>query len=133
MAATLKDVAARSGVSIKTVSNVINGRHARVGPETRARVLAAIDELRYRPNAAAKGLRMRRSHSIGFITDEVATTPYAGKIIEGAQDLAWSQEKILMIVNLGRNPHLMEAAIEMMLQRRVRHHLCRHVPSRCAG
>lgn len=119
MAATLKDVAARSGVSIKTVSNVINGRHARVGPETRARVLAAIDELRYRPNAAAKGLRMRRSHSIGFITDEVATTPYAGKIIEGAQDLAWSQEKILMIVNLGRNPHLMEAAIEMMLQRRV--------------
>lgn len=120
MAVTLKDVAARTGVSIKTVSNVINGRNARVSAETRERILAAIEELRYRPNATAKGLRTNRSHSIGFITDEVATTPFGvGQIIKGAQDLAWSQQKILLIVNTGRDKDILEAAVEMMLERRV--------------
>jgi LacI family transcriptional regulator len=119
MAATIRDVAARSGVSIKTVSNVVNERHARVGPETRARVLAAIEELGYRPHAAAKGLRLNRSHTIGFVTDEILTTPYAGSIIKGAQDLAWAHGMILMIVNTGRDAVLTEVAIETLHERRV--------------
>jgi LacI family transcriptional regulator len=119
MAATLKDVALRAGVSIKTVSNVINGRHARVGAATRENVLAAIEELRYRPNAAAKGLRTNRSLTIGFVTDEVATTPHAGAIIKGAQDLAWAHGKILLIANTGRDKDILEAAVETMLERRV--------------
>ncbi len=60
MTARLKDVAERAGVSIKTVSNVVNGRHARVGPRTREQVLAAIKELNYRPNVAARHLRKAR-------------------------------------------------------------------------
>lgn len=119
MPMTLKDIAQRTGVSIKTVSNVINGRHARVSAETRTRVLAMIEELRYRPNAAAKGLRTKRSYSIGFITDEVASTPYAGMIIKGAQDLAWSHQKVLLIVNTGRDKDILDASVEMMLERRV--------------
>jgi predicted RNA-binding Zn ribbon-like protein len=61
-AATLVDVAARAGVSMKTVSNVLSGA-VPVSPRTRARVVAAIDELDYRPNAAARelgSLRARR-------------------------------------------------------------------------
>jgi LacI family transcriptional regulator len=119
MAATIRDVAARAGVSIKTVSNVVNERHARVGPETRARVLAAIEELGYRPHAAAKGLRLRRSHTIGFVTDEILTTPYAGSIIKGAQDQAWAHGMILMIVNTGKDAVLTELAIETLHERRV--------------
>jgi LacI family transcriptional regulator len=119
MAATIKDVAARAGVSIKTVSNVVNERHARVGPETRARVLAAIEELAYRPHAAAKGLRLRRSHTIGFVTDEILTTPYAGSIIKGAQDQAWAHGMVLMIVNTGKDATLTEVAVETLHERRV--------------
>lgn len=55
-APTLLDVAARAGVSMKTVSNVVTGA-VRVAEPTRARVLAAIDELGYRPNLAARALR----------------------------------------------------------------------------
>lgn len=119
MAIGLKDVAARTGVSMKTVSNVVNGRDARVSAETRARVLAMIEELGYRPHAVAKGLRLNRSHTIGFVTDEIATTPYAGNIIKGAQDLAWNQGKLLMIVNTGRDISIIAAAIETLLERRV--------------
>jgi LacI family transcriptional regulator len=119
MAATIRDVAARAGVSIKTVSNVVNERHARVGPETRARVLAVIEELGYRPHAAAKGLRLRRSHTLGFVTDEIVTTPYAGAIIKGTQDHAWAHGLILMIVNTGKDAVLTEAAIETLHEHRV--------------
>jgi LacI family transcriptional regulator len=119
MAATIKDVAARAGVSMKTVSNVINERHARVGPETRRRVHAAIAELGYRPHAAAKGLRLRRSLTIGFVTDEIATTPYAGSIIKGAQDQAWASGKLLMIINTGRDATLTDTAIQTLLEHRV--------------
>lgn len=59
-AATIKDVAARAGVSIKTVSRVSNGA-LNVHPDTRARVQTAIDALNYRPNPVAASLgRMRR-------------------------------------------------------------------------
>lgn len=119
MSARLKDVAAHAGVSIKTVSNVINRRHEEVGPQTRARVLAAVDELGYRPHAVAKDLRLRRTNTIGFVSDVVATTPYAGSLIKGALDLAWAHKKILMTVDTGNDRSIAEAAIEVMLERRV--------------
>src|SRR6476660_8332722 len=61
---TLESVARRAYVSRQTVSNVLNAPH-RVRPETIARVQAAIDELGYRPNWAARTLRTRRSRLIG--------------------------------------------------------------------
>lgn len=63
MAVRLKDVAQRAGVSVKTASNVIND-YPHIRPETRARVQAAIDELRYRPNLSARRLKYRRA---GFL------------------------------------------------------------------
>jgi len=119
MSARLKDVADRVGVSIKTVSNVINGRHERVSAATRAQVLAAIEQLGYRPHAAAQGLRTRQSHLIGFISDEVAFTPYAGGIIKGAHDRSQTDGNILVIVNTNGDPAAAEAAVETMLARRV--------------
>ena len=59
MAATLKDVAAHAGVSIKTVSNVVHD-HPRVAAQTRERVCAAIEALNYRPNLSARHLRKAR-------------------------------------------------------------------------
>ena len=117
---TIGDVARLAGVSQTTVSFVLNDVSGRaISERTRTRVRASAHELRYRPNAAAKLLRTNRSHTIGFITDEIASTPFAGDIIKGAQEAAWKTGKILTIVNTGENQKIEESAVEMMLGRRV--------------
>jgi DNA-binding LacI/PurR family transcriptional regulator len=62
---TLKDVAARAGVSYQTVSKVLNGR-GQVAPETHQRIWDAVRELNYRPNVSARNLRKRASNLIGY-------------------------------------------------------------------
>src|SRR5262249_37293577 len=117
---TMLDVAKHAGVSQTTVSFVVNKvLSANIPEETHARVLAAIKKLGYRPNATARSLRSQRSHMFGFLWDEVATTPYAGKIIQGAQDAAWDSKKMLLIVNTDRRTDIESAAIEMLLERQV--------------
>jgi DNA-binding LacI/PurR family transcriptional regulator len=68
-AANIRDVARRAGVSHQTVSRVING-HSSLRAETRARVLAAMDELRFRPNRAARALVTSRSTTIGVLVSK---------------------------------------------------------------
>lgn len=68
-AVTIKDVAARAGVSTKTVSRVINGE-AHVRPEVRAVVQRIVDELDYRPNAFARSLSSSRSYLLGLFLDD---------------------------------------------------------------
>lgn len=91
MSASLRQVAERAGVSIRTVSNVVSG-FALVAPETRARVQAAIDELNYRPNAAARHLRGGRSGLVALAIPEIAS-PYfgelAGLLAEEAERRSW--------------------------------------------
>jgi DNA-binding LacI/PurR family transcriptional regulator len=88
----LKDVAARAGVSIKTVSNVVNG-YVHVAPDTRARVQAAIDALGYVPNMAARQLRSGRSGVIALALPDLRS-PYfaeiAGLIVEAAERRSWT-------------------------------------------
>jgi LacI family transcriptional regulator len=64
-------------------------------------------------------MRTQRSNTIGFITDYIASTPFAGAIIKGAQDVAWSQNKVLLIGNTGGKPEIERAAVEAMLERQV--------------
>lgn len=92
MAVGLRDVAARAGVSIKTVSNVVNG-HAQVAPETRARVQTAIDDLHYRPNLSARSLRRGRSGVIALAVPQL-DNPYfaelAGFVVRAAEEHGWT-------------------------------------------
>ena len=76
MAATVHDVARLAGVSIKTVSNVIHD-FPHVRPATRAKVLAAIDQLGYRPNLSARSLRSGRTGVIGLIVPELRLSYFA--------------------------------------------------------
>lgn len=118
---TMSDIAREAGVSQTTVSFVLNNHasSANIPVETRERVLETARKLSYRPNMAAKALRTNQTHVIGFIADEIATTPYAGNIIQGAQDAAWINGKLLMIVNAGYDTAMNTTAIEMMLEHRV--------------
>lgn len=116
----MKDVAKQAGVSQTTVSFVINQvESANIPAETQERIYAAIDKLGYRPNAMARQLRSNRTQTLGFISDVVATTPFAGKIIQGAQDAAWTQGYLLLVVNTGGDDAVTNAAVETLLERRV--------------
>jgi len=80
---TVKDVAERAGVSISTVSRVLTGS-APVSKELHRRVVAAIEELGYRPNALARGLRIRRTAVLGLIVPDIANPFFSqlARIIE---------------------------------------------------
>jgi len=90
--ATVKDVAARAGVSPKTVSNVINGTSF-VREATRQRVEDALAELEYVPNLSARGLRNGRSGVIALALPDLAT-PYSGEMahafVEAAHQRGWA-------------------------------------------
>src|SRR5579862_4967208 len=73
--ATIYDVARRAAVTAATVSNVITSKGS-VGEETRARVLAAIDELDYRPNLMARGLARGRGYTLALILPNIANPFY---------------------------------------------------------
>jgi len=72
----IKDVAAAAGVSVTTVSHILNEVEGkRVNTETRRRVLETARQLGYAPNGLARGRRLKRSSTIGFVSDQIATTP----------------------------------------------------------
>ena len=103
--ATIRDVAAAAGVSVTTVSHVLNGVDgARVAEKTRARVQEAAEALSYSPSPLAKGLRSRHTKTIGFLSDNIATTPHAGKIILGAQEAGLRHGWVLLVFNTGGDP-----------------------------
>jgi LacI family transcriptional regulator len=116
---TMKDVAQRAGVSIATVSLVVNGKTAaRIGEGTRQRVEQAINELGYRTNAAGRSLVNGRSTFIGLVADAIATTPFAGQIIRGAQQAAWERGYALLVVDTDAVPEVTDTAIQMMSDHR---------------
>ena len=116
----IKDVAAAAGVSTTTVSHILNEVEGkRINPETRQRVLETAARLGYAPNGIARGLRLRRSNTIGFVSDHIATTPFAGKIILGAQEAAAKQGLFLLMLNTGGDSDLENSEIELLLQRQV--------------
>jgi DNA-binding LacI/PurR family transcriptional regulator len=82
------DVAKRAGVSTAVVSYVINNGPRPTSPEVRERVMRAIRELDYHPNAIARGLRAQQTNCIGFIIDDynpldVFVSPYSARILTG--------------------------------------------------
>ena len=84
--ATLRDVAERVGVSIRTVSRVVNDESG-FSESTRARVLEAVEELGYRPNLLARGLIKGRSGTIALVATEL-TDPFFPELAEGVQRAA---------------------------------------------
>ena len=130
------DVAERAGVSRTAVSFVLNNRpNASIPPETRRRILDAVVELGYRPNAGARALAVRRSDWFGIVT-EIVTAPFAVDVIKGAQDRAVGLGKFLMITSSESEAASEAEGIERLLEQRVEGilyaatwHRAVHVPS----
>lgn len=86
MPTTIRDVAAMAGVSPATVSRVLNGKQD-VAADLRHRVLAAVTELGYRRNGAARSLRTRAAMVLGLIISDI-TNPFFTAVVRGAEDRA---------------------------------------------
>jgi len=118
----IKDVAMAAGVSVTTVSHVLNEvSHARVSPETRNKVRSAAEQLGYGPNRVAQALRRQRTGMLGVVIEDVAATPHAGRIILGADDAAKARGYNLMVINTSSSAGLESrgADIRALLGRRV--------------
>ena len=100
---TMKEIAEKTGVSVSSVSLVLNGRDAgRVKPDIAKKVRQVADRMGYKPNPLARSLRTSHTRILGFISEEIATTPFAGGIILGAQDAASALGYMLITVNTDR-------------------------------
>ena len=86
MPVTMRDVAREAGVSIKTVSRVVNDQ-GEIADDTRQRVQAVIDKLGYRPNLIARGLVTQRSFTVGLVFPDI-TNPFFPEVARGVQDIA---------------------------------------------
>ena len=102
---TLRDVAGRSGVSITTVSRILNGRELGVPirDETRQRVLAVAAELGYKPNLLARGLRGSRSSLIGVIARDISD-PFHIQVLQGVNDVTRSRDYRLFLGHVDYRP-----------------------------
>ena len=117
---TIGDVAATAGVSATAVSLVLNDRPGtRLSDDVRNRIRAAAADLGYRPNPAARSLRMGRTSTLGFISFDVSITRYASSIIRGAVDRAEELDHTMLIGEAGGGEDRAARAIEAMLDRRV--------------
>lgn len=117
---TLRDIATQTGVSIAAVSLVLNGRDAgRVSPETAERIRRVADEAGYAPNLSARGLKTRQTRTIGLLSDGVASIPFAGQMLAGAQTAAWEEGYLLLLIDTAGNDDLGAPAVRSLLQRNV--------------
>jgi LacI family transcriptional regulator len=115
---TMRDVAARAGVSIKTVSRVVNNEpHIRV--KTREKVDAAIRELGFRPNEIARSLHPGRSSStIGLLIEDIAN-PFYSTIARGVEEVAHQHHYMVIIGSNEKNPQQEHELVGALLRRRV--------------
>ncbi len=102
--ASITEVARRAGVSITTVSRVLNPvTEYPVAAATRRRVLAAASALQYSPSALARALVTRRSHMIGVLLGDIVD-PYFAEIVRGIEDVARRAGYLIVVCNTSRDP-----------------------------
>lgn len=97
----MRDVAERAGVSVTSVSHVINETRP-VSDELRRRVLAAMEELGYQPNRLARSLRSGKSHTLGMIVPDSAN-PFFAEIARGIEDTSFEHGYSLILCNSDNN------------------------------
>lgn len=118
MAVNVRDVAALAGVSVGTVSNVLN-RPQKVADDTVARVNAAIAELGFVRNDVARSLRVGRSNSIGLVVLDIAN-PFFTDLARGAEERAAEDGLSVLLANSDENAERESAHLNLFAEQRVR-------------
>ncbi|MFI9583417.1 LacI family DNA-binding transcriptional regulator [Streptomyces sp. NPDC052236] len=113
----MKDVAARAGVGLKTVSRVVNGE-AGVTPDTERRVQEAIDSLGFRRNDSARVLRKGRTASIGLVLEDLAD-PFYGPLNRAIEEVARAHGALLINGSSAEDPEREQELVLALCARRV--------------
>jgi LacI family transcriptional regulator len=114
---TMSDVARQAGVSLMTVSRVINHKDD-VSSDTRQRVLQIIKELDYRPSAIARSLATQETRTIGLVIPDV-TNPFFADITRGVEQLAYAQGYHVFLCNAEEDPKRELGVIQSLEDKRV--------------
>ena len=99
---TLQDVARKAGVSMMTVSRVINNK-GRISDQTRQRVLDVIEQLGYRPNRAARTLVTNQTFVVALVQPDI-TNPYFAEIFQGIEDVLRLEDYSVLVANTNETP-----------------------------
>ncbi|MBN2548077.1 MAG: LacI family DNA-binding transcriptional regulator [Anaerolineales bacterium] len=106
---TMSDIARQAGVSLMTVSRVINQKDD-VSPETRQRILDIIEDLGYRPSGIARSLATQRTGTIGLVVPDIAN-PYFSGIAQGVAEIAYAEDFSVLLCDCDERP---ERELEML-------------------
>lgn len=114
---TIRDVARLAGVSVATVSAVINGKDG-VSERLTHRVQQAVQALHYHPDHVARSLRVRQTHTIGMVMPQIAS-PFFAEVLRGAEDLACQQGYSVLICNSREDANQEKSHLSTLISRRV--------------
>ncbi|MGG1291850.1 LacI family DNA-binding transcriptional regulator [Bacillus smithii] len=115
--ATMKDISKKAKVSLSTVSAVIN-QSAYVSPELTKRVMQAIEELNYRPNAIARSLKKKSTNTVGVIVTDILN-PFYPPMIKGIEDVAFNNNFNVILCNTSNEHKRIKTYLELMLEKQV--------------
>ena len=117
MTVKLVDIAKHVGLSVSTVSRVVNGKD-RVSAKTRQRVLDAIKELNYQPNAIARSLRSRSSMTIGIVVPDLSNNFFT-LLTKGAGMIAKQDDYLVMLCNSEYDEQMEQEFVRLLMQKQV--------------
>lgn len=115
---TIRDIARATGLSIATVSIVLNKAGRRIPASTQMRVKNAARDLGYSPNLQARSLRSRRTHSIGVMVFDV-TDPYCTMIVRGIENSFYESGYMPVLTDLQNDPTRLQQCARILMERRV--------------
>jgi DNA-binding LacI/PurR family transcriptional regulator len=118
MKITIEDVAKKAGVSKATVSRILNGNFEHSKMETRNRVLEAVKELDFRPNALARGLKQSKTNVLGVVLSNLHV-PFWSDVLKAVEDTCSRMGYSVMICNTNDNTKIEEELIRNLQMRRV--------------
>ena len=113
----MKRIAADLGVSVTTISKVLN-RHADIGPAMRARVLKRVEELGYRPNAVARSLTLKRTHTVGIIIPDLMHSFFV-EIVSALESIVSQRGYGLLLCSSGEDARKERSELDMLRARQV--------------
>ena len=116
---TIRDIAKMAGVSVTTVSQVLNGKGKRFSKSTRERIIKLRDQYQYVPDFHARSLIMKENiNTIGVLVPNVSE-PFFGTFVEGVQQVARQEKLIPLIFSANRDPKLEKQYLEQMVERSI--------------
>jgi LacI family transcriptional regulator len=114
---TMRRIAEELGVSVTTVSKVLN-EHADIGPTTRARVLARVEQLGYRPNAVARSLSLRRTHTLGVVIPDLMHSFFV-EVVAGIEAVVSERGYGLLLCSSGEDARKERRELALLRARQV--------------